>query len=242
MRVFEDVQQGSGRRQIGDDRLDDLQGSAQRPVQAGQRPLLPVDPRGGAEGLHRLRQGHDGADRQRCPQARSCRPSEPPATAATTGCSTRPRSPGPVGRRGRRVSSSVRSSQRHPAVDHQHLSGRGTSPRRDRHRRRRRRRVCRCAATAPSSGLPHAPPPNVRSTGVSMSPRATAWTRISGPSTLASRSVRWLSAALDARVRDRGADRAHRRRSDVMLRIHCVARRSEARHGGTDRRSTSRSR
>src|SRR5205085_10000178 len=33
--------------------------------------------------------------------------------------------------------------------------------------------------------------------GVSISPGATALTRISGPSTLASRTVRWLSAAFD---------------------------------------------
>ena len=60
---------GPGHRQFGDVRPDDLQGSSQPSVQAGRRPLLLVVPGRGVEGLHRLRQGDDRADRQQRPEA-----------------------------------------------------------------------------------------------------------------------------------------------------------------------------
>jgi hypothetical protein len=58
----------SGHRQSGDVRPDDLQGSSQRPVQAGRGPLLLVVSGCGAQGLHRLREGDDGADCQQRPE------------------------------------------------------------------------------------------------------------------------------------------------------------------------------
>ena len=59
----------SDHRQSGDVRPDDLQGSSVSPVQAGRGPLLLVVAGCGVEGLHRLREGDDGADRQQRPQA-----------------------------------------------------------------------------------------------------------------------------------------------------------------------------
>ena len=134
-----------------------------------------------------------------------------------------------------------RSSQRHPTVDDEHLPGRVAS---GDERHAGVRDVVRRAAAAQRCrrlGPPRGRRPSSAVHGVSMSPGATAWTRISGPRALASSTREVVERGLRHRVRDGradGTDTGDRR--DVE--DDAVARRPQVRRGGAGSRSRRRGR